>query len=237
MAQLALGAAGAVAGFAIGGPTGAKIGWMVGSAIGGSLTKSKLPTVYGPRLNDLTIQSSAYGNAIPIPFGRVRLAGNLIWSGGRVEHTRVSTQRQGGKGGGGTKQTTVEYYYTCSFAIALCEGAIVGVRRIWANGALIYNIDPEANGGTILGTGLPLTVYTGSETQDPDPVIESFLGVGNVPAYRGTAYAVFNDLLLEQRWGQSIPNFEFEVVCAGTLIGLRGAPIYTLPQSGYLEFL
>lgn len=242
MAVLALGLAGAGIGSAIGGAflgvSAVSWGWTIGAYLGQSMTRTKLPTVYGPRLNDLSVQSSAYGNMIPIPFGRVRVAGNLIWSGGRIERTRVTTVTQGGKGGGGSStQQQVEYYYTCSFAIAICEGPILGVRKIWANGALIYNLDVNANGGTLIGSDLPLTVYPGDEAQTPDPVIEGFLGVGNVPAYKGVAYAVFNDLLLHQRWGQSIPNLEFEVVCAGTYIGLRGAPIYTLPTSGYLEFL
>lgn len=176
---------------------------------------------------------------IPIPFGRVKIAGNLIESTGRVERTRVTTVSQGGgKGGGGSStQQQVEYYYTASFAVAICEGPIVGVRRIWANGELIYNISEDASGGTLLGSDLPMTVYVGDEAQLPDPLLESIWGVGNVPAYRGTAYAVFNDMLLEQKWGQNVPNFEFEVICEGTLIGLRTAPLYTLPSSGYLEFL
>jgi len=105
MAVLALGLAGAGIGSAIGGAflgvSAASWGWTLGAYVGGQMTRTKLPTVYGPRLNDLSVQSSAYGNMIPIPFGRVRVAGNLIWSSGRVEHTRVTEVSQGGKGGGG----------------------------------------------------------------------------------------------------------------------------------------
>lgn len=243
MAVLALGTIGAAIGSTFTGTflgVGfASWGWTIGAYLGQSMTRTKLPTVYGPRLNDLSVQSSAYGNMIPIGFGRFRCAGNLIWSGGRIERTRTTSVRQsGGKGGGGgTTQTQVEYYYTSSFAIGICEGPILGVRRIWANGELIYNISLDASGTTLLGSELPLTVYPGDEAQNPDPVIESFEGAGNVPGYRGLAYIVFNDLLLLQKWGQNIPNFEFEVITAGTLIGMRASPIYTLPRTGYLEFL
>jgi len=235
VAQLVLGVAGAVVGSFFGAP---QLGFALGSALGGALTRTKLPTLHGPRLNDLTVQSSAYGNMIPIPFGRIKIAGNLIWSTGRIERTRVTSVDSGGKGGGGkSSQDQIEYYYTSSFAVAICEGPILGIRRVWANGKLIYNVSLDAGGGTLLGSDLPMTVYVGDEAQTPDALIESFQGAGNVPAYKGTAYVVFNDLLLDQRWGQNIPNLEFEVICAGTLVGMRASEIYTLPAAGYLEFL
>jgi hypothetical protein len=59
-----------------------------------------------------------------------------------------------------------------------------------------------------------MTVYVGSNTQLPDPTIETVLGVGNVPAYRGLAYAVFRDLELAE-FGNRIPNLTFEVVESG----------------------
>jgi len=47
--------------------------------------------------------------------------------------------------------------------------------------------------------------------QQPDPVIEAVEGVGHVPAYRGMAYVVFEDLPLAQ-FGMRVPQFNFEVV-------------------------
>ena len=40
----------------------------------------------------------------------------------------------GGKGGGGGKVKTTEYLYYASFAVALCEGPITGIGRVWADG-------------------------------------------------------------------------------------------------------
>ena len=44
----------------------------------------------------------------------------------------------GGKGGGGGAETTTYAYYA-TFAVGLCEGPIVGVRRIWVGSKLFYD--------------------------------------------------------------------------------------------------
>ena len=79
MAQLVFGAVGAVVGSVIPG-VGTSFGWMIGSAIGGALFPPKGTDTEGPRLGDLRVQSSAYGNAIPLVYGSARIAGNVIWS-------------------------------------------------------------------------------------------------------------------------------------------------------------
>src|SRR5690606_15900710 len=57
-----------------------------------------------------------------------------------------------------------------------------------------------------------MTIYTGTEDQMPDPVIESFQGAGNVPGYRGYAYVVFDDVELKPEDGNRIPaQWKFEV--------------------------
>lgn len=53
-------------------------------------------------------------------------------------------------------------------------------------------------------------IYRGTDDQLPDPLIESFQGVGNTPAYRGEYYVVFENLALRD-FGRP-PNFEFLVV-------------------------
>jgi hypothetical protein len=56
-----------------------------------------------------------------------------------------------------------------------------------------------------------LAIYLGSSRQLPDPTIESYKGVGNVPAFRGTCYMVFKNLQLED-FGNTIPAFHVEVI-------------------------
>src|SRR5690606_7657774 len=53
--------------------------------------------------------------------------------------------------------------------------------------------------------------YPGDEEQLPDPKIEAVEGTGRVPAYRGIAYVVFEDLDLG-RFGNRVPQFSFEVM-------------------------
>lgn len=216
MATLAIGAIGAGIGASMGagtilGMSYAAFGWNVGSLVGGMLFAPKMPHQYGPRLGDLKVQASTYGNPIPQTFGATRVAGNVIWAADIVETEHTTSA--GGKGGGGPSQTN--YTYTQTFALALCEGEIAGVRKIWANGELIYNLSDTADIATIIASNQVATafhVYTGSETQDPDATIEAYEGAGNVPAYRGLAYIIMvnTSRILKNT------NFEFEVVKTGT---------------------
>ena len=190
-------------------------------------TSTDLPPAFGPRLGDLKIQTSTYGLAIPRAYGTVRLAGNVIWAPPMVETATTTSTTSGGKGGGGgATQTQTTYSYSADFAVAICEGPIIGVSRIWANGKLIHNLSATASIGSVLASDRDFTVYLGSETQTADPTMEAAEGAGNVPGYRGTAYVVFNDMALGE-FGNRIPNVEFEVVVAGTSPALAENALYT----------
>lgn len=153
-------------------------------------------TQEGPRLDDLRVLSSSQGKGIPRMYGRVRLGGEVIWAT-NLEEVK-STTSQGGKGGG-PKVTTTEYTYYANFAVGLGEGPIGYVNRIWADGKEIETGD------------LDYRVYTGTETQSPDPLIESVEGTDNAPAYRGLAYVVFERLDLTN-FGNRIPQLTFEIM-------------------------
>lgn len=162
-----------------------------------ALTPSRNTSVNGPRIGDLRLQTSTEGAPIPDAFGRLRLAGQVIWSTRLRMEVATSSQKVGGKGGGGgQKVTTTTYLYYGNFAIAICEGPIIGIGRVWADGKLLDR------------STLPHRVYRGTDDQQPDPLIETKEGAA--PAYRGTAYIVFEDLALED-FGNRIPQFEFEV--------------------------
>ncbi|MEX0287435.1 MAG: glycoside hydrolase/phage tail family protein [Paracoccaceae bacterium] len=110
----------------------------------------------------------------------------------------ATTTGGGGKGGPPAPKVT-QYSYTVSLALALCAGEINAVRRVWADGEEVSRDD------------LNMRVYTGASDQLPDPHMEAIEGVGSVPAYRGTAYVVLEDIALE-RFGNRVPQFSFEVV-------------------------
>ena len=211
MATLALSLGGALAGGLIGGPTGAQVGFLAGQFAGSALFGNGDDRVAeGPRLTDLTVTSSAYGRPIPIAYGRFRLGGNVVWSPGLKEVRQEQTQ--GGKGGGAS-QTSVTYRYTADFRVALCEGPIDAVLRIWADGKLIADFTGTT---PVLGGKLRqahLRTYLGGETQQPDPAEQADRGIDNTPAYRGQASIVFEGLPLED-YGNRIPQITVEVASA-----------------------
>lgn len=185
--------AGAIIGSAIPGvgtALGASIGGMIGGIAG---TLIDPPKVKGPRLTDLKLQTSEYGRPVPIVYGRVRIAGNVIWQTDLQEHEQSS----GGKGGG---PEVTEYSYSASLAVMLCEGEINRIVKVWADGRVVWPGDES----------FKFTLYKGTEDQEPDPTMEADLGAGQVPAHRGYAYVVFTDLGLKD-FGNRIPQLEFLV--------------------------
>lgn len=172
------------------------LGWMIGSAAGALLFPEQIE---GPRLQDLRAQSSEYGRPIPIVYGTIALGGNVIWASDLIE----VANEEGGKGG----PEVTSYSYFANFAVAICEGE-VSLGRIWAgpDKRLIWD------GATLEGaeSGALMRFYSGTEDQLPDSLIESYMGAGQVPAYRGTAYVVFENFPVEKD-GNRIPFLTVEV--------------------------
>ncbi len=200
MASIVLSAAGAAVGSNFG-PIGSAIGARVGSLVGGVIDNN----LFGQKhtrssITEIAVQTSAYGKMIPIVYGTVRIAGNLIWSRPIEERiTTTTTSQRGGKGGGGrVTQSTTNYSYSVSLAIAICEGPVDQVLRIWAD-ALVLDLSHYT-----------VRVYKGDEAQTADSLMVGFDGADATPAYRGLAYAVFEDFPLAA-FGNRIPNFTFEV--------------------------
>lgn len=202
MARQILPIAGQVIGGMFGGPVGAAIGGAIGSIVGNAIDPQ---IIQGPRLGDGQVQTSAEGVFRPIVLGTGAVMGNIIHRGPEV--VRVHRESQGK--GGGPKVETERRYRT--FAIRVAEGPIEGVLRIWMDEKLVYDIRPESE---IPEESLEFhdrfTLYLGDEDQMPDPDLEAYMGVGNVNAYRGTAYVVFPNFDLTD-YGDRIPQFRFEV--------------------------
>ena len=216
MATLALSVAGAAVGGALlpagvsvlgatlsGAMIGSQIGALAGSVVDQALfgTSGQPRALQGPRLSDLKLTASTEGAHIPRLFGRARLGGQIIWAAD-VEEQAITTEASGsGKGSprGSTSGTsTTQYVYYASFAVALCEGPITGIGRVWADGR---EIDLAA---------LTWRLHTGSETQDADSLLVAHLGADETPAFRGLAYIVFERLPLAD-FGNRLPQLSFEV--------------------------
>lgn len=204
------GLVGGIAGFFLAGPLGASAltsslyGAQLGMMAGGYLDPPKGPTVNGPRLDDLSVQTSTYGAVIPRVYGAVTVNGNVFWLENNTLKETVTKKKSGGKGGG-SKTTTRSYSYSATFAVGLCKGPIAGVRRIWIGADLIYDAD-SSDPATIQASNdaaAGFHVYLGTNTQAPDARMQATLGVANTPAWCGLAYIVFYDLALA-RYGNSL---------------------------------
>ena len=191
------GAIGANFGGAVLGLSGAVLGRAVGATLGRVIDQRLMgagsQVVETGRLDRLRLTGATEGAPVARVWGRVRIGGQVIWATRFVE--TAQSRRVGGKRGG----TIHEYGYSVSLAVALCEGEIVGVGRIWADGVELSR------------DSVQLRVYAGSEDQMPDPKIAAVEGADAAPAYRGIAYVVFEDLDLAT-FGNRVPLFTFEVL-------------------------
>ncbi len=203
MATLILGAIGGVVGGRIGQAVGAAIGSVVDGAIFAPAPRQ------GPRLTDVSVQTSSYGTQIPKVFGRARVAGTVIWATDLIE---TRTRRSNGKGRGSTDI----YSYSASFAVLLSGRRISQVGRIWADGKLL-----RGEAGDLKTELAALRVHVGHEDQVPDPLIAAVEG-DDAPAYRGAAYVVFEGLQLAD-YGNRIPSLTLEVIADAAPVGIGAA--------------
>ncbi len=201
MSTLVLSSAGAAVG-GLFGPVGSLLGQIAGAALGSAIDRALFgngsAAKDGPRLGSLDVMSSSEGAPVPRIYGRVRLAGQVIWAT-QLEEVAVTDEAGGGKGMGRPVESGANYAYFANFAVGLCEGVIGRVGRVWADGKPL-DLD-----------GINYRVYRGSEDQPPDWLIVAKEGAGRAPAYRGLAYVVFERLPLES-FGNRIPQLSFEVI-------------------------
>ncbi len=203
MATLVLSAVGASLGGAVGGSVFGLGSAVIGRAVGATLGRLIDQRILGQgsdavptgRVERFHLSGASEGDAMARSFGRVRIGGQVIWAS-RFKEEIISSGGGGKGGGGGT--TTSNYSYSVSLAIALGEGVITRIGRVWADGVEVAKDD------------FNLRSYPGDQVQLPDAKIEAVEGIGQAPAFRGTAYVVFEDLNLA-RFGNRVPQFSFEV--------------------------
>lgn len=171
----------------------------------------------------LSFTNSAWGGVIPIVYGSDRIAGNVIWASAP---NTINTTING----------VASSYQVMNFAVALCEGPITGILRMWVGANLVldnlivvdvnnvaqtgqdgriggYNVDltdplgPFA-GLTAVARQTTITVYPGDEFQIAEGIMPLAEGPEGTPSYRGTAYVMFENFILPSG---SIPAMTIEV--------------------------
>ncbi|HZR02409.1 MAG TPA: phage tail protein [Burkholderiales bacterium] len=148
------------------------------------------------RLNAIQVNQSAYGNCVPLVYGRTRIPMTLGWYGSFT--ATPHTQKQGGGKGGGGGGGNTTFTYSAALIGILCEGQInaVGIGTIWS--------DKEQRTLSDLG----FTLFTGAGGQ----AVWSYLTT-NFPSqaipYDHTAYVAAGNFQLGGSAG--LPNLTFEV--------------------------
>ena len=143
MATILLSAAGAALGAGFGGTIVGLSGAVIGRAIGATLGRVIDQRLMGAgseavdvgRVDRFRLMGASEGASVSQLWGRMRVAGQVIWATEFQENAR----RSGGKGA--PRPSTTQYSYSVSLAVALCEGEITRVGRIWADG---LEIAPDA---------------------------------------------------------------------------------------------
>lgn len=139
--------------------------------------KSSTITSAEERILSLQVQRSSQGLTLPVIYGRTRVAGNLIWYGDFTTIEHKTTTRQGGKGGGGVTQEDIKYTYEAAVMLALCEGEIQGVGRIWRDKEKFDSL-----------AQLRLTLMRGGDEQPLWTHLQQAKHTGQALNYSGTAY-------------------------------------------------
>jgi hypothetical protein len=131
-------------------------------------------------LSALRVQTSSYGQVIPIVYGQNRIAARLIWAGDFQAIPHTSTTKVGGKGlgsGGGNAVSNTTYTYQTAVAMGLCQGPILNIHNVWDTKGKL----------TLITATVPFTVPGGGGVVTVTPpgngVFHSHRGVGRADAF------------------------------------------------------
>nr|DAJ73551.1 MAG TPA: tail protein [Caudoviricetes sp.] len=161
----------------------------------GFLFRGKSTTSRADMIADFQINTASYGEVVPEILGTTRVSGNIIDYDDFTPHEHKSTTKAGK--GGGAKHTNITYTYSVAAAIALCEGPIAGIGKVWRDKE-VYEYPNEK---------IELTLFNGDVAQAPWPYMLSKHPDKALP-YSGLAYMAGVVDLGERG---SLPQYNFEV--------------------------
>ena len=166
---------------------------MAGRLFGSAASGNAAP----PAIAGFKVQTAVYGLPIPIVYGQARVAGNLI-------HMYPSTATPQLSQGSRNKfvkidQQVTGYLYQAPIAIALAEGPIVGIAKVWRDkdAGVLFSVYQAAGWSLFLGTSTqsPWSYLTSNHPGDAFP-------------YQLTAYVAHPLLELPN---DVLSNYTFEV--------------------------
>ena len=152
-------------------------------------------TIRENKISSFTVSTAEYGSTVPEILGTTRISPNVIYYDDFTAHEHRSSQKSGK--GGGSRTTTITYTYTVAVILALCEGQISGIGKMWKDKSLYQY--PNGDIG--------LTLFDGKEDQKPWAYT-----AGKHPdkalAYSGLAYMAG---VIDLGDSGSMPSYNFEV--------------------------
>ena len=157
--------------------------------------RGKNTTSRADMIADFQINTASYGEVVPEILGTTRVSGNIIDYEDFTAHEHKTTTRTGK--GGGSKHTDISYTYTVAAAIALCEGPIAGIGKVWKDKE-VYQYPNE---------NIQLTLFNGAVAQAPWPYMTSKHPDKALP-YSGLAYMAG---VVDLGDRGSLPQYNFEV--------------------------
>lgn len=210
---------GAAIGFAVAGPAGVQLGFLIGSVAGGLIDPE---TMQGAQFQGGQVGGSQSGLAIPIVFATNTVESRLL--DGESE-PRLSTRTESaGKGGPEVEHDVA----LLSYSLEICESSelretsIHHVLACWEDEQLVFDVRPgsQLSGADNAKFMANKTFAYGREDQLPNAMLEAIHGIGNVPAYRGllTVHIVDEDLMVrldgKPRGGRIPPRRWLVSACA-----------------------
>ena len=153
-------------------------------------------TIRADKISNFTVSTAEYGATVSEILGTTRVSPNVIYWDDFTAHEHRESQKSGK--GGGSKTTTISYTYTVAVILALCEGEVKGIGKMW-EGKNLYQY-PNGDVG--------LTLFPGTKTQQPWAYV-----AGKHPdkalAYPGLAYMAG---VIDLGDSGSMPTYNFEVM-------------------------
>ena len=217
---------------------------LMGGKSGGNSALAAKPNL----LSALRVQTSSYGQVVPILYGQNRIASRLIWAGDFTAIPHTSTTKVGGKGlgsGGGNAVTNTTYTYQTAVAMALCQGPILNIHNVWDTAGKLTLITatvaftvPGGGGGITVtppGSGLGAGVFhshLGVSRADLFSFSQNDFGSDGAVAFSGTQQTPMTQVGSAPAAGQFTQSgavFDFAAADAGKVMTITY--VYSVPDS------